>query len=45
MKALPRAGIAQCSWNAHVDKAVAAGTPEDVVRDLATGKKPRFKTA
>jgi len=34
---------AQYSWNAHVDKAVAAGIPEDVVRDLAAGKKPNFK--
>ena len=34
---------AQYSWNAHVDKALAAGIPEDVVRDLAAGKKPNFK--
>jgi 4-carboxymuconolactone decarboxylase len=34
---------AQYSWNAHVDKAIAAGIPEDVVRDLAAGKKPTFK--
>ena len=34
---------AQYSWNAHVDKAIAAGIPEDVVRDLAAGKKPNFK--
>ena len=34
---------AQYSWNAHVDKALAAGIPEDVVRDLAAGKKPDFK--
>ena len=34
---------AQFSWNAHVDKAIAAGIPEDVVRDLAAGKKPTFK--
>src|SRR5688572_30748719 len=34
---------AQFSWNAHVDKAIAAGIPEDVVRDLAAGKKPSFK--
>lgn len=33
----------QYSWNAHVDKAIAAGIPEDVVRDLAAGKKPTFK--
>jgi 4-carboxymuconolactone decarboxylase len=31
------------SWNAHVDKAVAAGIPEEVVRDLAAGRKPDFK--
>ena len=34
---------AQYSWNAHVDKAIAAGIPEDVVRDLAAGKEPSFK--
>ena len=34
---------AQYSWNAHVDKAIAAGIPEDVIRDLAAGKKPNFK--
>ena len=34
---------AQYSWNAHVDKAIAAGIPEDVVNDLAAGKKPNFK--
>jgi 4-carboxymuconolactone decarboxylase len=34
---------AQYSWNAHVDKALAAGIPADVVRDLAAGKKPEFK--
>jgi 4-carboxymuconolactone decarboxylase len=34
---------AQYSWNAHVDKAIAAGIPEDVVRDLAARKKPNFK--
>jgi 4-carboxymuconolactone decarboxylase len=34
---------AQYSWNAHVDKAIAAGIPEDVVRDLAAGKKPSFR--
>jgi 4-carboxymuconolactone decarboxylase len=34
---------AQYSWNAHVDKALAAGIPEDVVNDLAAGKKPNFK--
>src|SRR6478735_4800245 len=34
---------AQYSWNAHVEKARAAGIPEDVIRDLAAGKKPQFK--
>ncbi len=34
---------AQYSWNAHVDKAIAAGIPEDVVNDLAKGLKPNFK--
>lgn len=34
---------AQYSWNAHVDKARAAGIPEDVIRDLAAGKRPNFK--
>ena len=34
---------AQYSWNAHVDKAIAAGIPEDVVRDLAAGRKPNFR--
>ena len=34
---------AQYSWNAHVVKAVAAGIPEDVIHDLAAGKKPDFK--
>ena len=34
---------AQYSWNAHVDKALAAGIPEDVIRDLASGNKPNFK--
>ena len=34
---------AQYSWIAHVDKAVAAGIPQDVVDDLAAGKKPNFK--
>jgi len=33
---------AQCSWNAHVEKARAAGVPDDVIRDLAAGKKPNF---
>jgi 4-carboxymuconolactone decarboxylase len=34
---------AQFSWNAHVDKARAAGIPDDVIRDLAANKKPQFK--
>ncbi len=33
----------QYSWNAHVDKARAAGIPDDVIRDLAANKKPNFK--
>lgn len=34
---------AQYSWNAHVDKALAAGIPQEVIRDLAAKKKPQFK--
>jgi 4-carboxymuconolactone decarboxylase len=34
---------AQYSWNAHVEKARAAGIPEDVIRDVAANKKPQFK--
>jgi 4-carboxymuconolactone decarboxylase len=34
---------AQYSWNAHVDKARDAGIPDDVIRDLAANKKPKFK--
>ena len=34
---------AQYSWNAHVDKARAAGIPDDVIRDLAAKKTPNFK--
>lgn len=34
---------AQYSWNAHVDKARAAGVPEDVIQDLAAGKRPDFR--
>jgi 4-carboxymuconolactone decarboxylase len=34
---------AQYSWNAHVEKALAAGIPQDVVNDLAAGRKPNFK--
>jgi len=34
---------AQYSWNAHVEKARAAGIPDDVIQDLAAKKKPNFK--
>lgn len=34
---------AQYAWNAHVDKARAAGIPDDVIKDLAAGRKPNFK--
>jgi 4-carboxymuconolactone decarboxylase len=34
---------AQYSWNAHVDKARAAGISDDVIEDLAANKKPTFK--
>ena len=34
---------AQYSWNAHVDKARAAGISDDIIEDLAAGKKPNFK--
>jgi len=34
---------AQYSWNAHVEKARAAGIPDEVIRDLAAKKKPSFK--
>jgi 4-carboxymuconolactone decarboxylase len=33
----------QYAWNAHVDKARAAGIPDQVIKDLAAGKKPDFK--
>ena len=33
---------AQYSWNAHVDKARDAGISDDVIRDLAAGRKPTF---
>jgi 4-carboxymuconolactone decarboxylase len=33
----------QYSWNAHVDKARAAGISEDVINDLAANKTPTFK--
>jgi 4-carboxymuconolactone decarboxylase len=34
---------AQYSWNAHVDKARAAGISDDVINDLAANKTPTFK--
>ena len=34
---------AQYSWSAHVDKAIAAGVPADVMKDIAAGRKPNFK--
>ena len=34
---------AQYSWNAHVDKARAAGISDEIIGDLAAGKKPKFK--
>ena len=34
---------AQYSWNAHVDKARAAGVPDHVIDDLAAGKRPKFE--
>jgi 4-carboxymuconolactone decarboxylase len=34
---------AQYSWNAHVDKARAAGIPDDVINDLAAGRTPNFR--
>lgn len=33
----------QYAWNAHVEKARAAGIPGDVIEDLAAKKKPNFK--
>jgi 4-carboxymuconolactone decarboxylase len=33
---------AQYSWNAHVDKARAAGIPQSVIDDLAANKTPTF---
>jgi 4-carboxymuconolactone decarboxylase len=33
----------QYSWNAHVDKARAAGITQDVIDDLAASKVPNFK--
>ncbi len=35
---------AQYSWNAHVEKARAAGIPDDVISDLAANKTPTFKS-
>jgi 4-carboxymuconolactone decarboxylase len=34
---------AQFSWNAHVEKARAAGISDDVISDLAAKKRPSFK--
>ncbi len=34
---------AQYSWNAHVDKARAAGVTDEVIKDLAENRKPNFK--
>ena len=34
---------AQYSWNAHVDKARAAGIPQSVIDDLAAKRTPTFK--
>lgn len=33
----------QYAWNAHVDKARAAGIPDTVIRDLAAKRTPRFE--
>lgn len=33
---------AQYSWNAHVDKARAAGIPQSVIDDLAANRTPQF---
>ncbi len=35
---------AQYSWNAHVDKARAAGIPDDVIAAVAENRAPPFKT-
>ena len=32
----------QFAWNAHVDKARAAGVPDQVIKDLAANKRPSF---
>lgn len=34
---------AQHSWNAHVDKAIAAGLPREVTRAIAEGREPAFE--
>jgi 4-carboxymuconolactone decarboxylase len=34
---------AQYSWNAHVDKARAAGIPQHVIDDLAANRTPKFQ--
>lgn len=34
---------AQHSWNAHLDKAIAAGLPAEVPKAIAEGRKPDFK--
>jgi 4-carboxymuconolactone decarboxylase len=34
---------AQHSWNAHVDKAIAAGLPAEVAQALAENRAPEFK--
>jgi len=36
---------AQYSWNAHVDKAVAAGIPAEAVRAIAERREPAFDRA
>ena len=38
-----RFGDSQYAWNAHVEKARAAGIPGEVIEDLAAKKKPRFE--
>ncbi len=34
---------AQHSWNAHLDKAIAAGLPPEVPKAIAEGRKPEFR--